>query len=267
MAKNNLLEPSRQRFWAKMARRYGVHLPPPLRDQLERESGRDECNPCDREEVGVFLSDLNGVAEDFLAKVRHLQDDQYLKRLLGSRTASKPASTGKKYQRCFEKRLHLVDFVVGRRLTEGNLVSRSLALHRRFKWRQICGQWNESHPYDQMTPDVLKATFYRAVRDHDLQEEFLARRERAYQARFREALSKIPSYDGRWDSWDFRQNAPFDDVTAGIAVSETWFPVPASPTSTWMVNVEGEIWGPITTEPRSVTHIVLDKEGKVIHEE
>jgi len=35
----------------------------------------------------------------------------------------------------------------------------------------MCIEWNSTHSYDSMTPSVLKATYYRAAADKDVQEE------------------------------------------------------------------------------------------------
>jgi len=82
--------------------------------------------------------------------------------------------TKKKYRKCFERRLHLVEFVAGSVLTTVNLVFQIFTPHRRIKWQLVCDKWNKEHPYDLMTPAVLKAEYYRAIREKDIHREYFS---------------------------------------------------------------------------------------------
>ena len=74
-----------------------------------------------------------------------------------------PDNRKKMYLGAFQKRLHLVEFII----------NHQLALRRyknkRIKWKQTCVAWNAAHPYAPTTPQVLKATFHRAAAEENVQ--------------------------------------------------------------------------------------------------
>jgi len=109
-----------------------------------------------------------------------------------SRPSVEKQAPTKRYQRCFEKRLHLVDFVLKRTL---NLRSRKddtipAWYHEKFfpnvkgyvkgptkriNWSVLASEWNEAHAHDLMQADTLKRDYYRAVCEADIQREYLHR--------------------------------------------------------------------------------------------
>jgi len=95
-----------------------------------------------------------------------------------SRKQTNSLGTGKRYQKCFDKRLYLVEFLLIPRLGAhyNNMKTWPLGLHGQIDWRQACAQWNKAHPYDQMRPADLKSRYYHAIAEEGIQQEFLARR-------------------------------------------------------------------------------------------
>ena len=83
-----------------------------------------------------------------------------------------------KYRKCFDRRLHLVEFVLDGNLPFLMRLELRSFKHKRIKWVAVSKAWNETHPYDTMTPKVLKVAFYRALREPELKHEYFARRRR-----------------------------------------------------------------------------------------
>lgn len=172
------LAKKKQDIWAKWERTSGVPLPQTFRDLVEQDY--------DDYDGEIYLSDLDGGIEDFFKKIVALQ-------YLPSSRKPKAPVPQKRYQRSFNKRLHLVDFIIGRQLTIRNHRQRSFTHQRRINWKQTCEDWNEAHPYDLMTPEVLKATYYRAVAEEDIQREYFDRKYREYADRFGQLLEQLIS--------------------------------------------------------------------------
>ena len=131
-------------------------------EMLLREVGDDDTS----------VADLDGMIGDFIVKWEILEPFAYF----SSRKKPKDSASGKRYQRCFEKRLYVVEFVMGRRLTIANWKRKSFALRKRINWKQICAEWNEAHPHDRMSPAVLKVKYYRAIAEKDIQQGYFDRK-------------------------------------------------------------------------------------------
>lgn len=158
----------------------------PLRRKWERKLGQrlaeefwQKCLEAVRDGPGdeeVALEDLESVVEQYIE----------VGLLLSFPTSRKPprgSPPKKRYQRCFEKRLHVVEFVLFRRLSfgclmpflaDGSIIPLKPLKH--FDWKWEAARWNEAHPHDHLTPDSLKVKFYRAVAEEDIQREYLERR-------------------------------------------------------------------------------------------
>ena len=156
------LKKGKAAVWAKWERKLGIRLPPEFRARLEEDAGEF---PGDED---ITLNDLDGLIEEFFNKAELLK-------YFSSRKKSKGSTPKKRYQRCFEKRLYLVEFVMGRRLPIASWLSKSFALRKRFNWKQICAEWNEAHPNDHMSLEALKVRFYHAITEEDIQQEYIKR--------------------------------------------------------------------------------------------
>lgn len=157
-------EKGKAAIWAKWGKKLGMPLPQEFRTQLEGNTGE---GPGDED---ITLNDLDGLIKEFFDKFELLE-------YFSSRKNPKDSASGKRYHRCFEKRLHLVEFVMERRLTIANWKRKSFALRKRINWKQICAEWNEAHPYDQMKPQLLKVRYYRAIAEGNIQREYFARKD------------------------------------------------------------------------------------------
>lgn len=155
-------EKAKAAFWARWEKTLGISLSQDLRTYLEGNAGG---GPGDED---ITLNDLDGLIEEHV----------YVAGLLNyfsSRKKTEDSGSGKRYQRCFEKRLHIVSFIIGHR----NPIIfewREAFAFERFDWKQVCAKWNEAHPYDRMSPELLKARYYRAIAEEDIQQEYLRRR-------------------------------------------------------------------------------------------
>lgn len=143
---------------ASVQKNIGFRAPPKVKEAIDQMAGAvyDER---DLEEYRVTAKRLMELAK--LAMT--------LSYLPSPKTPKNPPTS--RYQRPFRKRLHLVEFIIAHRLTERKR-RQSASIRRRINWKNTCAAWNESHPYDPMTPEVLKATFYRAIADEDVQRGF-----------------------------------------------------------------------------------------------
>ena len=149
----------RKRAWARVQRQLGFYAPKNVRRSIEEELERTED-----------MEDYEGSVGDFLRIGKLFAASSYLPK---PKTPHNPPK--KRYQRPFQKRLHLVYFVIGKQLSSKKQRNK---IRKRINWGDTCKAWNEEHPNDQMTPNVLKSTFYRAVGEEDLQREFIKEKNR-----------------------------------------------------------------------------------------
>jgi len=75
-----------------------------------------------------------------------------------------PPQPKKIYRKCFERRFYIVDFVVGK--------GHNTKTHR-IDWKVTVMEWNKAHPSDIMSLPVLKAEYYRAMREGPLILQYL----------------------------------------------------------------------------------------------
>ena len=152
-------------MWASCEKKLGGTLPQDFRTYLEAEAGEGAADE------DIALDDLNGLMKEFMHKVELANLQKYF----SSRKKSKDSASRKRYQRCFEKRLYIVSFIIGHRNPIIFEWPEAFALER-FDWKQVCAKWNEAHPYDRMSPELLKVRYYRAIAEEDIQQEYLRRR-------------------------------------------------------------------------------------------
>lgn len=156
----------KQRVLARIQKEIGFRAPPSLKAYIDQRAGA----VYDREDLGEY----EGTARDFMEAAKRGISAKYLTSS-DSEKSQNPSwksqnPTKKRYQRPLKKRLYLVDFIIRKQLTSRKQPNR---IRKTIRWKDICSAWNEAHPNDPMTPKVLKATFYRATRDEDLQREYL----------------------------------------------------------------------------------------------
>lgn len=170
------LDKEKKAEWRKQERQWGIYMPQPVRKVIEDIAG-PVCHYGD-------VEDFKGTLTDFMRLTHAVL--QHMANVNKRQSANEPGeATGRKrYQRSFEKRLHLVEFVAEHELTVKSLLEETFAHHTRFNWKQICTDWNEAHPYDPMTPAVLKATYYRAIAQLDIQREY-------FDGRYNELAEKV----------------------------------------------------------------------------
>ncbi|MFC1944887.1 hypothetical protein ACFLX5_05350 [Chloroflexota bacterium] len=167
------LEERKKAIWSRWEKKLGMPLEEDFRKKFEQDFGFDE----DEEEE---LEDLDGLISEFFNKLRALE---YFP---SPRTPKNPPR--KRYQRPYQKRLHMVDFIIGWQLTVEMHKQRLFGSRKRINWKRTCEAWNKAYPYDPMTPAVLKATFYRAITEEKLQQEYFTRKDHELAARVSELL-------------------------------------------------------------------------------
>jgi hypothetical protein len=147
----------RRRTWARLQKQLEFYAPKGLRKFIEN-----------RNEDVEDIEDYEAMVEEHLSIAKQVAAISYLPQLKVSQNPS-PNPSQRRYQRPFQRRLHLVYFVIGMQISSKKQRNK---IRKRINWGDTCKAWNEAHPNDSMTPKVLKATFYRAVREEDLQREF-----------------------------------------------------------------------------------------------
>lgn len=143
--------------WARVQKKLEFSAPPEVKKYIDSEAGPVN----DSEELDAY----EGTVMSLLSAAKLQAMSQYLP---PPRSDPSKGSKGEKklYLRPLQKRSHLVDFVIKNQLT---MRTRKNVSRRRFNWRQMCDRWNDAHSYDIMKPSVLKATYYRAARDKEVQ--------------------------------------------------------------------------------------------------
>ena len=85
---------------------------------------------------------------------------------LGDSVRRKPKATQTKiYPKTFERRLHLLGFVLKRK-GDGRA--------RKGFWKTLAAEWNHEHPHDQRTPEDLKTRYSEYVNNSDLWNSYVA---------------------------------------------------------------------------------------------
>lgn len=136
-------------IWSKYEKKEGLRLTQEIKDAIENLAG---CSP-DEE---TYLQDLESSISDHIRIIsKTMQDGQ-----LNSTAKGEPK---RRYQKCFERRFYLVDFVV----TWGQ----NMGTHR-IDWKRTVTEWNKAHPSDTMSLPVLKAEYYRALRERPLLQQY-----------------------------------------------------------------------------------------------
>lgn len=160
-------EKKKQAIWAEAERKYGIDIPTAFQASFE------EDLEADINDEGNYLEDLKGLIDGYFERLELLQ---YF-----SSRKTKDSVSKKPYPRPFKKRLYLVEFIMGQRIPEApaNLQKKgslTLTLSKSIDWEQVCKKWNKEHPYDHMDPPMLKAKYYRAIAEEDIQREFINRK-------------------------------------------------------------------------------------------
>lgn len=167
----NDLDKRKAALWGKLERARRIRIPQDLRNKWEQDAG---FIPGEDE---ITLEDLKSYAEERLDELALLRTVNYF----AKRKEVKESESGKHYGRCFEKRLYLVEFVMKRFLMDGEggqsvLTSYQRRTSKRIDWKRTCLEWNDAHPSDPMSPEVLKVRYYRAIAQVYVQREYLNRR-------------------------------------------------------------------------------------------
>ena len=158
-------------LWTKWEKAKGIRFPEEVREKWEEAVGLMDG------EDEIALIDLNNHIEDRLHDMEFLETAKYF-----SNRKKPEVAVTKRYQRCFEKRLYLVEFIMKRLLAITKRGHKSILdiylqrLQKRIDWKQMCVEWNEKHPNDCMSPEVLKVRYYRAIAKEDIEREYLTRR-------------------------------------------------------------------------------------------
>ena len=91
-----------------------------------------------------------------------------------------------------------------------NLVYQIFSPHKRIKWGPVCDKWNKEHPYDLMTPAVLKVEYYRATAEKDIQRDYFLSVAKTI-APMRESILRLVGTD---DPVEILRNSKMDEEEA-----------------------------------------------------
>lgn len=170
-----------QKFWTRLERKYGRRFPPDLRAQFEADSwGHSES---------VMAEDIEA---DVAAFARHLAIYEYLPEPIPEQSRNRT----KRYVAPFKQRLHLVDFVLSRHVTTGEVLSRRVNVRhrrRRINWGEMYEEWNREHPAREAksSPASLKAAYYSAIKEQAVQDAFFAEFNERWDGKLREMVTEF----------------------------------------------------------------------------
>lgn len=214
-------EKRKKAIWADHERAFGCLIAQPFRDAVEKQL--KGTSPDD----DTFLEDLDAAIPGYLELMKAWgASNAGSSASDGGSTKAKPQRT---YRKCFERRFYLVDFVMAnspidlvRTMKEWHETHRFHLVDRehdgrrlRIDWRQTVAEWNTAHPSDVMSLAVLKAEYYRAIREDALMWQFFLYRSQQLMANAWQPLKKRLS--------DLYKNGPLDVplITAfGIAMRQ-----------------------------------------------
>jgi len=108
-------------------------------------------------------------AEEFFERLDLLE-------YFSSRKKPKGSTPKKRYQRCFEKELYIVSFVILKLKPYILDVKETFISRPRADWKQLRDEWNKAHPFDRMSPEVLKVRYFRAIAKPDIQDAYIKSR-------------------------------------------------------------------------------------------
>lgn len=160
---NTDYEQKKKDVWAKVQKKLEFVAPLEVKKYIDSQAG-----PVLNEDD---LGDYKGTVLSFLP-VAKLQEIYRCFPPRKSNSSTDSTRQRKLYLRPLQNRSYLVDFVIKHHLT---MRTRKNVSHRRFNWRRICELWNDAHSYDIMNREVLKATYYRAARDKEVQKTVITR--------------------------------------------------------------------------------------------
>jgi hypothetical protein len=165
-------EKLRKEIWREVELKIKGRISPGKRRLIENDVTRVP-------DMDVWLTDLEDSVFSKLVEMEVLA----LYRKARPRDTSAMGKKGKKgrgpYTKCFDSRLHLVEFVAGRVLGLSNLEERSFTPKHRgaFDWPVLAKAWNTTHPGDAYTADYLKREYYRCIRPPEMREAYFDRLE------------------------------------------------------------------------------------------
>jgi hypothetical protein len=159
-------------IWTRQERKYRVRVAPELRLMLEHRClGVDHDTEVDLRD---FAQDVDGFIGQELPLIMAL-----VQRLAANPQAGnlpervKLRGRTRVYQKPFERRLRILDFVAQHRVPFEHLLQRSLdTAGRRIGWDDMCAKWNSEHPDDVMKPEQLRVMYERARREQYLRETY-----------------------------------------------------------------------------------------------
>lgn len=147
-------EQRKRAIWIKLQRELGFNASPELKSAVDKEAGPVL--------VSEDLDSYEGTVRSMLGIARIQAVSQYLNFHRFVRAKRRNDANRKIYPRPLQRRTYLVSFVIKHQLL---IKVRKNSSSRRFNWRKICKIWNDAHPHYNMSPLVLKATYYRAAAD------------------------------------------------------------------------------------------------------
>lgn len=161
--KSSELEKRKQAIWRECEQRWHSQFSEKTRAEVEKDKLGGVYEEEDLDSLKSYLEDASPILKDVIANSHNRQPD------------NDNALPRKRYPRSFEKRLHLVTFVADRKQSG------------RIDWQHLAAEWNKEHPYDPMTPAVLKVEYHRAKgQDKVMQAEFAKRRHPQYAPQIKE---------------------------------------------------------------------------------
>jgi len=158
---NEVMTKIEARLWSELEAEFGEPIARPFR-QLMREQviTRDTKDWLENDWLPSIDGDPEGEAalvESFKRQIRERWDAGlvYARTCLGHPSKTTQPKREKVYRKSLQRRVHLLTFVFEHK---GGITERA-------DWKALTAAWNEVHPFDTMTPALLKTEFYQARKD------------------------------------------------------------------------------------------------------
>lgn len=179
------VEKAKQAIWARARKQVGWREPEDFHQYVDRSAGEIY----DAEDTQHY----EGTVLQFMEAGKLAAEHQYFP---ASKAPKRPRE--KRYNKPFERRLHIVDFIIGQQLTLRQRKKRSFHRHKQIKWKRILIAWNEAHPYDIMTLGRLQVAYRQAITQPDIQQAYFDRKDREVAAMYAKLLLELKPRIEEW---------------------------------------------------------------------
>jgi len=170
------LEKTKETIWRQKEREHGVRVPPELRQIVERKYHEGIHDP--ETDLMDFTDGVDEfMQEEFPRILEYARSQAAIPRAERLPEQVRLRGRSRRYQKPFERRLRIVDFVAQRVVPFVHRLERRLHPGEwRADWQRLCAEWNQAHPDDAMTAQQLRVMYERSRREEYLRETYFDRK-------------------------------------------------------------------------------------------